>query len=166
MTEHSTLAARRATAAPGVIPGVFSPEPPVRQSAARRERLRKRVARRAAAWAGLLLVGYWLLAFTATHMPMRPGNGGIPHLDKAVHLTIYTGLALLLSVWFGVRKRVGGAMFVAGAVLVALVAYATFDEVSQIPVGRTADVRDWFADLAGIHLGLFGFFALRNWVRR
>lgn len=167
MTEHSTLAAPRVTAAPAVIPGVFTPEPPIRQSAARRERLRKRVARRATAWVGLMLVGYWVLAFTATHMPMKGGGPGIPHLDKAVHLTIYTGLALLLSVWFGVRKRVGGAMFVAGAVLVALVAYATFDEVSQMAVaGRTADVRDWFADLAGIHLGLFGFFALRSWVRR
>lgn len=160
MTEPLTLAPPRPAAAS------LPPEPKIRLSVGR-ERLRKRLARRAAGWAGLLLLGYWLAAFTATHMPMRPpGPGGIPNLDKVVHLAIYTGLALLLSVWFGVRKRVGGAMFVAAAVLVALTAYATFDELTQIPVGRTADFRDWFADLAGINFGLFGFFALRSWVRK
>ena len=161
MTEHSTLTTRRSatrTAPP--------PEPQIRITAARRERLRKRLARRLAGWAGLLLVLYWLAAFALTHLPMRPGTGGIPHLDKVVHLTIFTGLSLLLSVWFGVRKRVGGALLVAGCVLVALSAYAAFDELSQIPVGRTADVRDWCADFAGINLGLLGFFALRAWVRR
>lgn len=165
MTEQLTLAAPRVTALKRLSQKAVPAAPQVRLSM-RRERLRKRVARRAAAWAGLILAGYWLLAFAATHVPMRPGTGGIPHLDKAVHIVIYTGLALLLAAWFGVRKRIGRAKLVALIVLVALAAYATFDEVSQIPVGRTADLRDWFADLAGINFGLCGFFALRSWVRR
>jgi hypothetical protein len=135
---------------------------------ARRERLRKRLARRIAGWAGLLLLGYWAAAFTLTHLPMRGGGPlfGIPHADKFVHLGLYAGLSGLLSVWFGVRHRIGGAVAVAVVVLFALAAYAAFDELSQIPVGRTADMQDWLADLAGINLGLCGFFALRGWVRR
>jgi hypothetical protein len=133
------------------------------------ERLRRRLARRIASWAGLLLAGYWVVAFTLTHLPMRGAGGpmfGIRHADKLAHLLIYAGLSGLLSIWFGVRRRMDGAVAVAVIVLLALSSYATFDELSQIPVGRNADLRDWFADLAGINLGLCGFFALRAWVRR
>lgn len=100
---------------------------------------------------------------------MKGGGGplfGIPHADKLVHLAIYAGLSGLLSVWFGVRHRIGGAVAVAAVVLLALAAYAAFDELSQIPVGRDADFVDWLADVTGIGLGLCGFFVLRGWVRR
>ena len=164
MTEHLTLN-ERSKAQRAIHP----PEPIVRLSAAHKERLRRRLARRVAAWAGLLLIGYWSAAFVLTHLPMQPSSRppfGIPNGDKVVHIALYAGLALLMSVWFGVRKRLGGATIVAAAVLCVLGLYATFDELTQIPVGRHADWRDWFADLAGIHLGLFGFFMLRRWVRR
>lgn len=163
MTEHSTLTARSTAQR-----GPASLQPLIRLTA-HRERLRRRMARRIAGWAGLLLLGYWLTAFALTHLPMKGEGGpmfGIPHADKLVHMTIYTGLSGLLSVWFGVRHRIGGAVAVAVVVLFALAAYATFDELTQIPVGRDADVLDWLADLAGIHLGLCGFLLLRAWVRR
>jgi hypothetical protein len=171
VTEHSTLppqvAVERRPRPPERQPR--SPESQVRLSI-RRERLRRRCARRIAARAGLLLVGYWIAAFALTHVPIPKGTGGplfgLPHADKVVHVTIYAGLSLLLSVWFGVRKRIGGALAVAAIVLVCLATYAAFDELTQIPVGRSADLRDWIADVAGIHLGLLGFFALRAWVRR
>lgn len=163
MTEHISLTGR-----PAIRRGVSPPEPSIRFTA-RRERLRRRLARRIAGWAGLLLCGYWIAAFALTHLPMKGGGRpflDIPHADKLAHLAIYTGLSGLLSVWFGVRQRIGGAFGVAVVVLVSLTAYATFDELTQIPVGRHADLFDWFADLAGILLGLCGFFALRAWVRR
>jgi VanZ family protein len=149
-----------------------SPEPQIRlyMPPARPDRLRRRIARRAAAWAGLLLAGYWTTAFAATHLPMpHEGNGNflnVPHADKFVHFGMYCGLALLLSVWFGVRRRIGRAVLVAGIVLCVLSGYAAFDEISQAPVGRDPDLHDWFADLAGVNVGLCGFFALRRWVRR
>lgn len=164
MTEHTTLMPR-----PDARRDTSPAEPRIRFTVARRERLRKRLARRIAGWAGLLLLGYWLVAFTLTHLPMKGGGGplfGIPHADKLVHLAIYAGLSGLLSVWFGVRHRIGGAVAVAAVVLLALAAYAAFDELSQIPVGRDADFVDWLADVTGIGLGLCGFFVLRGWVRR
>ncbi|MBA3314795.1 MAG: VanZ family protein [Planctomycetaceae bacterium] len=164
MTEPTTLTPRR-----DFELRIHAPEPQVRITVARKERLRRRFARKVAAWAGVILVVYWLGAFTMTHLPMPKEARlahDIPHADKIVHLTIYTGLSLLLSVWFGVRKRLGGAVLVAAAVLCLLAGYAAFDELSQSQVGRTPDLRDWFADVAGIHLGLVGFISLRSWVRR
>lgn len=164
MKEHSTLVAHRSAEI-----RIHAPEPQVRLTVARKERLRRRFARRVAGWAGVILVIYWLGAFAMTHLPM-PKEARLthpfPHADKVVHLAIYTGLSLLLSVWFGVRKKVGGAVLVAAIVLCVLAGYAAFDELSQSQVGRTPDMRDWFADVAGIHLGLIGFIALRGWVRR
>jgi VanZ family protein len=148
---------------------IHSPEPQVRITVARKERLRRRFARKVAAWAGVLLVVYWIGAFAMTHLPMPKEarlTQEIPHADKVVHLAIYAGLSLLLSVWFGVRKRVGGALLVAAVVLCLLAGYAAFDEISQGKVGRDPDIRDWCADVAGIHFGLVGFVALRGWVRR
>jgi VanZ family protein len=164
VTEPSTLSARRNTEL-----RIHRPEPQVRITVARKERLRRRFARKVAGWAGVILAMYWLGAFAMTHVPM-PSEAKlahqIPHADKIVHLTIYTGLSLLLSVWFGVRKRFGGALLAAAVVLCLLAGYAAFDEISQGQVGRDPDLRDWFADVAGIHLGLVGFIALRGWVRR
>ena len=164
MIDPSTVAERRKTEL-----RIHRPEPQVRITVARKERLRRRFARKVAAWAGVLLIVYWVGAFVMTHMPM-PKEARlaheVPYADKIVHLTIYAGLSLLLSVWFGVRKRVGGALLVAAVVLCVLAGYAAFDEISQGQVGRDPDVRDWFADVAGIHVGLVGFIGLRGWVRR
>jgi VanZ family protein len=101
-------------------------------------------------------------------MPNEGGGGllGIPHADKLVHLSMYTGLSLLMCVWCGVRRHVSRALVIAAVVSCVLAGYAAFDEISQGPVGRDPDLRDWFADVAGINFGLFGFFAIRAWVRR
>jgi VanZ family protein len=48
------------------------------------------------------------------------------------------------------------AMWLAGTM------YATFDELTQIPVGRTCDVNDWAMDVLGIACGLVAFQVLRG----
>jgi VanZ family protein len=40
--------------------------------------------------------------------------------------------------------------------------YGAFDELTQIPVGRHADVADWFADVAGSVIGLALFAMVRS----
>ena len=35
-----------------------------------------------------------------------------------------------------------------------MVVYGVVDELLQTPVGRTADVKDWFADVAGAVIGI------------
>ena len=137
----------------------------------RGERRAKRLARRFLPFVGLCLAVYWIGAFALTHMPLENeskvvSSWQIPHADKIVHMGVYTGLAFLMSVWFGVRRGVSGAIWVALVVSLVLAGYAAFDEITQGSVGRDPDVKDWFADMAGINLGLFGFFTLRRWLRR
>ena len=40
-----------------------------------------------------------------------------------------------------------------------LAAFGACDEITQIPVGRNCDLRDWFADVAGIAAGMAVFAA-------
>ncbi len=73
MTEPTTLTPRR-----DFELRIHAPEPQVRITVARKERLRRRFARKVAAWAGVILVVYWLGAFTMTHLPM-PKEARLAH---------------------------------------------------------------------------------------
>jgi len=103
-------------------------------------------------FAGLFV--WWSAAFVATHLPLpedAPGQS-IPHLDKAVHFVIYTGLAFLSLSGIARLRRASVGVVLTLACVLAL--YGAVDEVSQIPVGRHADPLDWLADLCGIGAGL------------
>jgi VanZ family protein len=113
----------------------------------------------------VLLIAYWLAMFVATHVPRVPQQLSLmPGGDKSQHLIAYAGLAFLI----GIRQSVGDslgrkrAMFVFG--IVAL--YGVIDELTQIPVGRTADVNDWLADVTGAGAGLGLLTALRATLSR
>lgn len=76
---------------------------------------------------------------------------GIPHVDKVVHVLLYAVLGLLVA--RALRPADPSRRPALGALLVALVAVALFaalDEWHQqwVP-GRSTDVLDWYADLAG-----------------
>jgi len=43
----------------------------------------------------------------------------------------------------------------------ACAVYGVLDEVTQIPVGRSCDLYDWFADVIGIAVGILAFRYLR-----
>ncbi len=108
----------------------------------------------------ILLIAYWLAMFVATHVPRVPRELSLmPGGDKSQHLIAYAGLAFLI----GSRQSFGDslgrkrALFVFG--IVAL--YGVIDELTQIPVGRTADVYDWLADVTGAVVGLGLLAALR-----
>jgi VanZ family protein len=101
----------------------------------------------------ILLAGYWLALFVATHLPPSiarvPGHG----IDKLIHASVYALLAgLLATTW---QCAAGQLTFRhLRWVWIALVLYAAFDELTQIPVGRTASWADWFADGLGALIGL------------
>jgi len=109
--------------------------------------------RRAAALYGVLL-------FVATHVP-PPGAMAPAANDKLLHWGAYGifTLAVLLA-WHatarGLRPR---NMLLIG---LAVAVYGAFDEVTQIPVGRIADVGDWCADVAGIATGVVVYLLLRR----
>jgi VanZ family protein len=113
-----------------------------------------KIALAACAIAGL----YWLLLFVSTHIPMkgdpnRPSNG---RDDKIQHVVAFAGLAFLLCTAGAIDGRFGRALV--PYVLLAIVAYAVFDETSQhyIPT-RTSDLNDWVADMLGTGIGLAAF---------
>jgi VanZ family protein len=100
----------------------------------------------------ILLIAYWLAMFVGTHIPRVPQGLMMPGGDKIMHLVAYAGLAFLIAFHqlFGSSFNWKRAAVVFG--IVAL--YGVVDELSQIPVGRDADLYDWFADITGAMIGL------------
>ena len=88
--------------------------------------------------------------------------------DKTGHLIAYAGLAILAvrAVGKGLPCRV--VRRVAWLAIAIAAGYGVFDEIHQLSVaGRSGDVMDWFADLAGAVLGvgacwLWGIIAIRS----
>ncbi|MFQ5591423.1 MAG: VanZ family protein [Phycisphaerae bacterium] len=109
-----------------------------------------RSGHRRALWSLILLVGYWVLLFAATHMPLGD-EAGLPWsgADKIIHMVLYCVLAVL-----GIRYlRALGP----GCTRVKLlgwagvcITYAGVDEWLQRFVGRTPSFWDWSADVAGV----------------
>lgn len=120
--------------------------------------------RRLASRARTLAIVYVVILFTATHVP-TPTTFGFSWMDKVEHFCAYSTLTLFVLV--GWELTVGElqakhyfAMWLAGTF------YAAFDEITQIPVGRTCDVNDWAADLLGIAIGLIAFGMIRRTLYR
>jgi VanZ family protein len=101
----------------------------------------------------LFLACYWLALFVATHLPtaMVPLPGGIS--DKMPHLVAYAILAAAFALaWRVTAGPLSWRQLFAAWILI--VAYGAIDELSQTPVGRDANLRDWLADATGAAIGL------------
>ena len=108
----------------------------------------------------LLVLGlYWLALVVATHVPAQ----AIQHVkvnDKVAHNIAYSGLAFLLA-WAIPTNPKRLSQNVVIATVVGTV-YAGVDELTQIPVGRTADWGDFSADLFGILIGIIVYVVMRG----
>ena len=98
------------------------------------------------------LLFYWILLFVGTHIPANAVLGKLYASDKVLHAAAFAGLAFLMA-WAiptdrsRIHKNTVFAAFVC-------VIYAAVDEILQIPVGRTADWKDFVADCVGVCVGL------------
>ncbi len=110
-----------------------------------------------------VLVCYWVALFIGTHLPPRMVSS-LHASDKLLHTIAFAGLAFFLAwalptvsnrQWYNV-----GCAYGIGAL------YAGFDELSQIPVGRTADWYDFIADQFGLVIGLGIYAILRHLIIR
>ena len=101
------------------------------------------------------LVVYWAALCVGTHVPGR-FVGKTLISDKALHFWAYAGLSFLLAT---LLPRLGVRSWsVYWAALLIAVCYGALDELAQIPIpGRTADIADWWADVAGAVAGLAGY---------
>jgi VanZ family protein len=113
--------------------------------------------RRLQTWIACLLGGYWIGMFIGTHLPKMPKALDTSIPDKTLHYSAFVGLGFLLAAFraSSMRLRVRDLVLLFGI----LACYGIVDELTQIPVGRTADVFDWFADLIGATTGLLLFAA-------
>ena len=85
---------------------------------------------------------------------------GVPHVDKLVHFAMYAVLGFLIARALGGARAIGGAVArpavrVLALAVVAVALFAAADEWHQrwVP-GRSTDVLDWCADVAGGTLAL------------
>jgi len=113
---------------------------------------------------GIMLLVYWILLFLGTHLPSIDVGVAAPHHDKFLHVTAFTGLAVLLS-WFvlGLKPVTKRSCFI---ILAVLLSYGAFDELTQLEVtGRTTDIWDFCADVLGSVLGLSCYLTATTVVR-
>lgn len=113
--------------------------------------------------ATILLSVYWLAVFTATHWPHLRVPGP-QNADKVVHFGAFSVLAFLIA--WAIPTQMGRPNWNVLVSAVVAISYAAFDEFSQIPVGRTADLQDWLADCVGITFGLTVYLVTRTWLWR
>ena len=104
----------------------------------------------AVCWTALLLIGCW---WPAELMPVDESSTAsieIPHLDKLIHASLFTGFAFL---WFRSGRPSPRR---AALVLSASLCLAVVSELGQAvpPIKRDPDVGDALADAAGAALGL------------
>ncbi|HEY5995849.1 MAG TPA: VanZ family protein [Candidatus Deferrimicrobiaceae bacterium] len=95
-----------------------------------------------------LLASWLALTITLTSLPNPNFRIDVPHQDKVAHLSFYGVIGFLFALW---RRESGDSA--SGAVVGALLfvaAFGAFDEIHQrfIP-GRSMDILDWTADVAG-----------------
>ena len=103
----------------------------------------------------LLALGiYWPFLFWLTHIPVPVVARQSGMNDKAMHVMAYFVLTFLI--WFAINpyEKVNWSKAKAWCVILALVLYGIADETVQAYVGRSADVRDFIADLFGVVLAL------------
>jgi VanZ family protein len=98
----------------------------------------------------VVLLSLAILFAPAADVPSAP-----PGVDKLVHAGLFAALALT-GRWAGVGQAVLSGL---------LVAYAAVSELIQGFSGleRTASLADWFADVAGLLLGLALWGLLTRW---
>lgn len=116
----------------------------------------------------LVLLIYWLVLVTATHIPKVPEPLGFRPSDKLVHFAAYALLGALVAFVFAQYRR--PSWWTAAGLLLALTIHGALDEATQPLFGRHADVADWGADTIGAALGIglvMGLVnaAARRWAR-
>lgn len=95
----------------------------------------------------IVLLSFWVLLFTATHIP-GPDLPPVQVSDKMIHAGAFFLLGLLLYITLWVRGgKISGIWW---KVLVVLMLYGALDEWTQQFVNRDTDIHDWMADCTGV----------------
>ena len=110
----------------------------------------------------VMLAGYWITLFTATHIP-HPETLVSPNIsDKLIHCGAYVVLTLFArwSRFFGLLTVTGWQAV--GWTFAVLAGYGILEELTQAPFGRTPQVSDFLADMSGVTVGLLLWYRLER----
>ena len=121
-------------------------------------------------WRWWVLFGYWALMYVGTHWPeierYKPGTGWwIPHFGLVVHMSLY-GLWGALWWWLLTRREQGASYGVYWAIVWGGLAYAMFDEATQLLIGRSGKLSDVLIDVIAVAIAVWGLTGLRVLGRR
>ncbi len=106
---------------------------------------------------------YWITLAILAHIPIPELVYRAHVSDKWLHFLAYLNLAFLL--WFSINpdRKVSWRSRVAWMIFLITAVYGGLDEMVQPYVGRTADIGDFLANVAGVLSGLIIFAFLTFW---
>ena len=109
------------------------------------------------------LAFYWPAIFVLTHMPLPRDVHKLGMSDKTMHFLAY--LALVSLAWLSVSpsEKVNWRKAKVWIILAAVVWYGAMDEWLQSFVGRSADIRDFYANIAASLTALLIFTFFTFW---
>lgn len=110
-----------------------------------------------------LLLLYWPAFFVVSHIPIPDLVRRAGLSDKTLHFLAYMILVFLLWSTTKPYDKINWRKPAGWVILVLVVWYGVFDELLQARVGRTADVRDFAADVVGTAAGLVIMSLLSFW---
>lgn len=121
----------------------------------------RRFASAASAWSPVLLyMGVLFVLSAQSRLPEAPGP--LLSWDKMQHLLGYAGLMLVAYRAVFLRPLISRGSPVASAFLITIV-YGALDEIHQMSVpGRSGELQDWLADVAGGLVGTVLIVAFRR----
>jgi VanZ family protein len=109
------------------------------------------------------LAVYWPTLFVLTHIPVPEIARESQMSDKIMHFLAYMGLMMLIWLVINPYARVNWRKPRVYWILAIVVWYGVIDEVLQHFTGRSANVFDFLADLAGAVIGLLVLTVLSFW---
>ncbi|HCO96786.1 MAG TPA: hypothetical protein DIU00_23075 [Phycisphaerales bacterium] len=100
--------------------------------------------------ATFVLAIYWPALFILTHIPIPGVIQEADVSDKSLHFLAYLILAFLLRAAVSGEQKVSWRKAAPWLVLFVIVVYGILDEwLQSYVVGRSSDIRDFFADMVG-----------------
>lgn len=99
-----------------------------------------------------VLACYWVAVFASTHIPRVPLPTHFNLFDKVCHFSAFALLTLLAHLaWATRRPGLDRLPWKELAITMLVIAgYGALDEITQPLVGRSCELLDWAADVAGI----------------
>jgi VanZ family protein len=109
------------------------------------------------------LLIYWPAIFILAHIPVPRLVYQAQVSDKSLHFLAYLLLVFLLWSAISPDKKINWRKAVVWWILLVAVWYGVIDELLQGDVGRSCDIRDFLANLAGVFVGLILFTFFTFW---